>query len=75
MLGEIVVTSPHKEVTELVNEIGKELSLNITVFESALEDAVGLVKGVFSQDPHRFWIVMSKGLPLSCCVRIYFLYP
>lgn len=65
MLGEIVVTSPHKEVTELVNEIGKELSLNITVFESALEDAVGLVKGVLSQDPHRFWIVMSRGATLK----------
>lgn len=65
MLGEIVVTSPHKEVTELVNVIGKELSLNITVFESALEDAVGLVKGVFSQDPHRYWVVMSRGATLK----------
>lgn len=65
MLDNIVVTSPHKEVTKLVKDIGSELNLNITVFESALEDAVGLVKGILSSDPHRIWVIISRGATLA----------
>lgn len=65
MLAEIVVTSPNKEVTQLVEEIRNELSVNVTVIETSFEAAVSSVKKVLSQDPDRIKVIASGGATLE----------
>ena len=40
MEDQVVVTSPHREIAQLVRDIGGELELNILVLDSAFEDTV-----------------------------------
>lgn len=65
MTYDIVVTSPHKEVTQLVEQIGGELNLKITMIEAALEDAVSLTKGILSENAQRICVIISRGATLN----------
>ena len=65
MLAEIVLTSPNKEVTQLVEKIRKELNVQVTVVETSFEAAVAVVKGILSQDPDRIRVIASGGATLE----------
>ena len=65
VLAEIVVTSPNKEVTQLVEKIRNELNVYVSVVETSFEAAVSLVKGILSQDPDRIKVIASGGATLE----------
>ncbi|MDP4126971.1 MAG: sigma 54-interacting transcriptional regulator [Bacillota bacterium] len=65
MLGEIIVTSPNKEVTQLVEKIRNELNVYVTVIETSFEAAVSLVKGVLYQNPERIKVIASGGATME----------
>lgn len=69
MLGKIIVTSPQKENTQLVKDIGNQLNCEINIIESALEDAVSLVKSMLSSDPHQIWVIISRGATFRLLCR------
>jgi len=65
MIAEIVVTSPNKEVTQIVEKIQNELNVYVSVVETSFEAAVSLVKGILSQDPDRVRVIVSGGATLK----------
>lgn len=65
MLAEIVVTSPNKEVTHLVEKMSYELNVSVTVIETSFEDAVSLVKGALLKSPDRIKVIASGGATMG----------
>ncbi|MDQ7092401.1 sigma 54-interacting transcriptional regulator [Desulfosporosinus sp. PR] len=65
MLAEIFVTSPDKEVTQIVERIREELNLYVSVMEISFEEAVNLVKDIIHQDPYRLKVIVSGGATLE----------
>ena len=65
MLAEIIVTSPNKEVTQLVEKIRNELNVYVTIIETSFEAALSSVKGALSQDPDRIKVIASGGATME----------
>ncbi|AFM41289.1 PAS domain S-box [Desulfosporosinus acidiphilus SJ4] len=65
MLTEIIVTSPDKEVTQIVEKVQRDLNINVSIVEISFESAVSLVKDIISQDPNRIKVVLSGGATLE----------
>ena len=65
MEDQVVVTSPHHEIAQLVRDIGDELKLNILVLDSAFEDTVGKVKEFLARDPTGISVIISRGATLK----------
>jgi Transcriptional regulator containing PAS, AAA-type ATPase, and DNA-binding domains len=65
MLAEIVVTSPNKEVSQLVEKVRNELNVNVTVIETSFEAAVNSVMEALSQDSDRIKVIASGGATLE----------
>jgi PAS domain S-box-containing protein len=65
MEDQVVVTSPHHEIAQLVRDIGDELKLNILVLDSAFEDTVGKVKEILARDPTGISVIISRGATLK----------
>ncbi|HBV89328.1 MAG TPA: ArsR family transcriptional regulator [Desulfosporosinus sp.] len=65
MLAEIVLTSPNKEVTQLVKKIRKELNVNVAIVETSFDSAVSMVKSILSQEPDRIRVIASGGATLE----------
>jgi transcriptional regulator with PAS, ATPase and Fis domain len=58
-LSTVIFTSPYREITVLAKEIAEELDLEITLIESALDEALELVKPYIIKDPET--IIVSRG--------------
>ncbi|KGK90057.1 ArsR family transcriptional regulator [Desulfosporosinus sp. HMP52] len=65
MLAEIVLTSPNKEVTQMVEKVRTDFNIQITIIETSFESAVGLVKGILSQEPDKIRVIASGGATLE----------
>jgi hypothetical protein len=65
MEDQVVVTSPHQEITQLVRDIGNELALNTLILDSAFEDTVGKVKEILARDPTGISVFVSRGATLK----------
>ncbi|MDR3289118.1 MAG: sigma 54-interacting transcriptional regulator [Peptococcaceae bacterium] len=65
MRGIVVLTSPHSQVTRISKELAEELNLKVIIQESALEDAVNLVKGLLKKREEFIWAVISRGATLE----------
>lgn len=65
MLAEILLTSPSKEVTQLVDKFQDELNVCVSVIEATFIDAVLQVKESVSQQPDSIRVVASGGSTLK----------
>lgn len=65
MEDQVVVTSPHQEIAQLVRDIGDELNLNTLVVDSAFEETVGKVKNLLARDPTGISVIVSRGATLK----------
>jgi transcriptional regulator with PAS, ATPase and Fis domain len=65
MEDQVLVTSPHHQIAQLVRDIGKELKLNVVIVDSEFEDTVGKVKGILADDPSGISVIVSRGATLK----------
>jgi transcriptional regulator with PAS, ATPase and Fis domain len=65
VLAQIVVTSPDKEVTQIVKRVQKNINVNVSVVETSFEAAVNLIKGIISQKPDQIKVIASGGATLE----------
>ncbi len=65
MFAEILLISPNKEVTQLVEEIQNELDIYITVIENSFWDAVREVQEIVSRKPDCIRVFASGGASLT----------
>ena len=65
MLDEIILTSPNKEVTQLVKKLKNEVNLPVFVVEATFGDAVTALKDKFSQEPNGLRVLASGGQTLK----------
>ncbi|MDR3270543.1 MAG: sigma 54-interacting transcriptional regulator [Peptococcaceae bacterium] len=69
MRGIVVLTSPHSQVTRISKELAAELDLKVIIQESALEDAVNLVRGLLKRREEFIWAIVSRGATLEMMKR------
>ncbi|WP_088225011.1 sigma-54-dependent Fis family transcriptional regulator [Desulfosporosinus sp. FKB] len=65
MLTEIVVTSPDKEATKIIEQVQSELNMFVSIIETSFESAVSLIKDIISNDPDRIKVILSGGATLE----------
>ncbi|TGE33621.1 sigma 54-interacting transcriptional regulator [Desulfosporosinus sp. Sb-LF] len=65
MQAEIVLISPNKEVTQLVEKVRNEMDSSVFIIESSFKAAVTLVKDIISQDPDRIRVIACGGATLK----------
>lgn len=52
MFGKIVLTSPDKKTTRLLEKIRKEYNFEIDAYEATFDDAVELIRGKVAHREH-----------------------
>jgi len=70
MFAEIIITSPDKEVKQLVGKIQNELNVYVSVVET-FWDAVNSIKEILSREPDCIRVIASGGATLSLLYQIF----
>ncbi|WP_134702971.1 sigma 54-interacting transcriptional regulator [Ammoniphilus sp. YIM 78166] len=58
-MSTVIFTSPYNEITVMASEVSKQINLEMTILESALNEAVDLVRPFIQKDVHT--ILISRG--------------
>jgi PAS domain S-box-containing protein len=65
MSSEIIITSPDKATTNLLEKVNKEFNFDLVVCEKTFEDAIPVVGNNLSHEPNRTRLIASGGATLK----------